>query len=142
MTKYEKLALVLFVAALAAPSLFAAAIDGTWILTRQNDKGEVKFDLKLKGEGSALTGTYGRRGARRNHPLQDGKVSEEGFSFSTTQRSKKGEFKMLWKGKVVGDEIQGEAGRGVRDINVELNAVPFFWLGNRAYEIRSVEEAR
>ena len=31
---------------------------------------------------------------------------------------------------------------GVRDINVELNAVPFFWLGNRAYEIRSVEEAR
>ena len=107
----KKLALVFLFAALAAPSLFAAAIDGTWIITRQNKKGDVKYELKLKAEEAALTGTYGRQGTRRSQPVSEGKVAAEGFSFSTTQKNKKGEFKMLWKGKVVEDEIQGEAGR-------------------------------
>ena len=107
----KRLALIFLVAALAVPTLFAAAIDGTWIITRQNKKGEVKFALKLKAEDSALSGTYGRQGARQTQPITDGKVDAEGFSFSTTQRNKKGEYKMLWRGKVAGDEIQGEAGR-------------------------------
>ena len=102
----------LFLAALLVVSdLAAAAIDGTWGITRNTNKGQVKFELKLKAEGSNLNGTYGRQGRRRTQKIQDGKNGPAGFSFTTAQNTKKGQFKMMWQGKVAGDEIQGQAGR-------------------------------
>jgi hypothetical protein len=96
---------------LAAASVWAAAIDGTWLITRSSDKGEIVFELKLKAEGSQLTGTYGRQGGRRTLQIADGKVDGDAFSFTTVQRSKKGENKLVWSGTVSGDELKGESKR-------------------------------
>ena len=102
---------LLLAALLAASSLVGAEIDGTWLITRNTSKGEVKYELKLRAEGSTLTGAYGRQGRRRIQQIQDGKIGPAGFSFTTAQNEKKDEFKMMWKGRVAGDEIQGQAGR-------------------------------
>ncbi len=101
----------------------AADVDGTWLLKRTTQKGEVELELelKLKADGDALTGTYGRKGARRANPISDGKIDGDEISFSTVQRTKKGESKILWKATISGSEMNGESGREGRRMR-ELTA--------------------
>ncbi len=89
----------------------AADIDGTWLIKRQTQKAEVEFELKLKEEAGKLSGTYGRKERRRSVEIQDGTVDGNTIQFSTIQRTKKGENKLLWKATVSGDEIKGDYGR-------------------------------
>ena len=98
-----------------SPLALAASVDGVWLISRKSGKGEeLEFELKLKADGANLTGAYGRKGARRTIPIQDGKVSGDAVSFTTVQKSKKGENKLVWKGTISGDELKGEMGRAGR----------------------------
>ena len=86
-------------------SLFAATIDGKW--TAELKKGEMT--LNLKSDGDKLNGTVKAR--KREVAIQDGKLAGEKFSFTTMQKAKNGEVKMIWSGSVKGDELTGTRGK-------------------------------
>jgi hypothetical protein len=95
---------------LSAATLLAANADGTWLITREGQKGTVELELKLKTDGDKLTGTYGRKGGGNAAEIQDGKVDGDNVSFAVMQRAKDAERKIVYKGKVEGDELKGESG--------------------------------
>jgi len=84
---------------LLAVCAFAADVTGTWKGSIETPNGARDVTLKLKSEGDKLTGTMsGRQGEVE---LQDPKMDGDNISFTMTR----GDFKMEYKGKVSGDQI-------------------------------------
>jgi hypothetical protein len=83
----------------------AADINGKWIAQvpgRDGQTRETTFNFRV--EENKLTGTVtGRQG---DNPISDGKISGEDFSFTVTANFGGNEVKLLYKGKIVGDEIK------------------------------------
>lgn len=83
----------------------AADINGKWIAQvpgRDGQTRETTFNFKV--EENKLTGTVtGRQG---DNPISDGKISGEDISFTVTANFGGNEVKLLYKGKIVGDEIK------------------------------------
>ena len=101
-----------------ALALFAGDPSGKWTWEMEGRDGQKRSQtLTLKAEGDKLTGTMpGRQGET---PIADGKVSGDDVSFSIT-RSMGGESrKLLYTGKIVGDELRltmkSEGGEFSRD---------------------------
>jgi hypothetical protein len=90
---------------LAAVAVFAADVDGKWVAQmpgRDGQTHEVTYNFKM--DGDQLTGTIS--GAHGDVPIADGKVDGDTISFAEVIKFNRNEFKILYKGKVAGDEIQ------------------------------------
>lgn len=117
----KRLVMVLLLSAAVAA---AAGIDGKWtseIAARVPRKGgkqgaaakPAQVTFNLKSEGGKVTGTMTAGGGKRARALeiQDGKIDGDSFSFTTVQKTKKGENKLTWRGSVKGDELTGTRSR-------------------------------
>ena len=99
---------------LIAASAFAG-IDGKWVAETKTGgkKGKeaktatMTFDFKTQGNQLQGSVSAGARKRARGAAIQDGKVEGDRFSFTTVQKSKKGEQKVRWEGAVQGDELRG-----------------------------------
>ena len=106
---------------LSTCSAFAAAIDGTWTAEMKVRGGKkaagqeriVQLRFNLKGDGDKATGTVtsGARKRAATMPVMDGRIEGNQFSFTTVQTTKKGEEKLVWRGTVSGDALQGTRSR-------------------------------
>jgi len=86
-------------------SAAAAGVDGKWtaqVPGRQGNTQETTFNLKA--DGDKLTGTVSSR--RGDVQISDGKVDGDNVSFVTVTEFNGNQIKILYKGKVSGDEIK------------------------------------
>lgn len=95
-----RLAVVCMTLAALAAIAFAADVNGKWTgqVPSRGETASATFVFKV--EGDKLTGTM--TGAQGETTLQEGKVSGDKISFSTTG----GNAKIMFTGTVAGDEIK------------------------------------
>jgi hypothetical protein len=95
---------VFFALAFVIPAA-AADIGGRWtaqVPGRDGQPRETTFNFKV--EGNKLTGTVsGRQG---DNPISDGKIDGDEISFTVALNIGGSSVKLLYKGKVSGDEIK------------------------------------
>jgi hypothetical protein len=99
---FARLAVTLFVSALIS---FAADVSGKYKTSFTSPDGQTREGtMTLKADGEKLTGTVsGRQG---DVEISEGKVSGDNVSFVVVRNFGGNEFKMNYKGKVMGDEIK------------------------------------
>jgi hypothetical protein len=90
----------------AAASVSAADIDGTWVGTL--GQSEVKFVLKADGE--KLTGTLDNAAQAGAVEIKEGKVKGSDVSFHVVRTLDNAEAKVQWTGKLAGDELKLQRG--------------------------------
>ena len=95
MTRLISLMILLF-----AGSLFAADVSGKWEGQVPARDGQVNATFVFKVDGDKITGTM--TGPQGEAPLQEGKVSGDKISFSTTG----GNAKILFEGTASGDQLK------------------------------------
>jgi hypothetical protein len=95
---------MLFVLGLGAPAL-AADATGTWKWSVERNGNVFESTLKLKQEGSTLTGTY--IGRQSESPIEDGKIVDDVVSFKVTREFNGNKFVIGYEGKLDGDTIKG-----------------------------------
>jgi hypothetical protein len=81
------------------------AVDGTYNIQFNSPGGKQTGKLTLAAADGSLGGTCVIGNATM--PLSDGKVSGDDVEFSYVQSTPVGKMKLVFKGKVVGDEISG-----------------------------------
>ena len=113
----------LSIVALVCASAFAvsaASIDGKWVFQAKAKPGKkggaertVTTTFNLKSNGNELTGTVmtdaGKRG--RTADITAGTIDGDRFTFTSVQRTRKGETKIRWSGTVEGDQLKGSRAR-------------------------------
>lgn len=92
-------------ATLLTVSAFAADVSGKWTGEMQGRNGSRPVTLELKADGSNLTGSMSGAQGRQNE-IKDGKVDGDNVSFVVVNNFNGNEMKMLYKGKVAGDELK------------------------------------
>ena len=85
-------------------SALAADVAGKWIAESQGRNGPTQTTFNFTVSGSALTGTVSGRGG--DTEITDGKIEGDDISFTVVRKMGEMEMKMLYKGKVAGDEIK------------------------------------
>ena len=91
---------------LAAISVaWASDLNGKWVAQVQGQNGQTReTTFNFKVEGSKLTGTVsGRQG---DNPISDGTVKGDDVSFTVVANFNGNEIKLLYKGKVSGDDLK------------------------------------
>jgi hypothetical protein len=111
--------LILFL--MTASLAWGSAIDGAWTAEMKMKGGkkagaqerivQVKFNLKSEGDKATGTVMSGARKRSSTAQIVDGKIEGNRFSFTTVQTTKKGEQKLVWRGTVEGDTLQGTRSR-------------------------------
>lgn len=99
---------------LITTALFAGTVDGRWSFeSKAAGKGKragqtVTTFLDLKTNGETLTGHLSSNAGKRARTIDvaDGKVQGDNISFTTTQKGKNGERKMMWSGVLDGDQLK------------------------------------
>lgn len=83
----------------------AANVDGKWVAQVAGQGGQTReVTFNFKAEGSKLTGTVsGRQG---DIPISDGTVKGDDISFTQTFEAQGNTIKVIYTGKVSGDEIK------------------------------------
>lgn len=100
--------IVVFATVLVLASLalaWAADVNGKWVAQvpgRQGGTQENTFTFKAEGE--KLTGTV--TGPRGEAPIADGMIKGDDISFTQTFEMQGNSIKVIYKGKVSGDEIK------------------------------------
>ena len=89
-------------ALVAAASVSAAEIDGTW--TGMLGQSEVKFVLKADGE--KLTGTLDNAAQAGAVEIKEGKIKNGEVSFHVVRNLDNAETKVQWTGKLAGEELK------------------------------------
>lgn len=103
-----KIRMMLFLAAFLLAGLtvvWAADVNGKWVAQvpgRGGQTRETTFTFKV--EGAKLTGTVS--GMQGDQPISDGKISGDDISFVVVANFQGNEIRLLYKGKVAGDEIK------------------------------------
>ncbi len=82
-------------------SAWAADVAGKWTLQAQG----ADITLNFKVDGTTLTGTVDNSQAGPTE-IKDGKVEGDDVSFHVVRKMGETEMKIIWKGKVSGDEIK------------------------------------
>ena len=100
---------------LIAFAAYAADVTGTWKGSFEAPNGEREVVLKLKANGSKLTGTMTISPSLEGE-LEDGKIEGDKVSFIFVS----GDREMECKGKVSGKEITLEMLRGQRNVPMTL----------------------
>ena len=90
---------------LAAVAVFAADATGKWVAQVPGRNGQMReVTFNLKASGSALEGTVsGRQG---DVQISDGKIDGDNLSFSQVMEFNGNSVKLIYKGKISGDEIK------------------------------------
>ena len=116
----KRLLLLTFAALLLAGAAAAADIDGKWVAefqqparTQGGEARTVQVILDLKAAGGELQGSVSIAGRRRapEMPIQNGRIEGNRFSFTTVQKTQKGENRVEWKGAVEDGQLKGTRGR-------------------------------
>lgn len=109
-------------AALAIAGLvFAADVTGKWTGQVPGRDGQTREQtFTLKAEGEKLTGTVSS--PMGDAPISDGVVKGDELSFSVKVSFNGNEMKMLYKGKLAGDEIQFKRNREGSERGQEFSA--------------------
>jgi hypothetical protein len=97
---------LLVVLGLGTPAL-AADPTGTWKWTVERNGQTIESTLKLKLEGSSLTGVY--VGRQNETPIEEGKFEGDTVSFKVTREFNGNKFVIAYEGKLSGDTIKGTA---------------------------------
>ena len=92
-------------ATLLTVSAFAADVSGKWTGEMQGRNGSRPVTLELKADGSNLTGSMSGAQGRQSE-IKDGKVDGDNVSFVVVNNFNGNEMKMMYKGKVAGDELK------------------------------------
>ena len=87
-----------------AATVWAANIAGKW--TAQAQGSDITMDFKV--EGTTLTGTLENSQMPGAVEIKDGKIDGDNISFTIVRKMGETEMKILWKGKIAGDEIKFE----------------------------------
>ena len=87
---------------------WAADLTGKWIarVPGMQGQGDTDVTLVFRVEGDKLTGTLNNPLMPGEVAIDEGKVSGEDVSFSLKRKIGETEMKVIWKGKVSGDEIK------------------------------------
>jgi hypothetical protein len=113
------LTLIASLLAVFAICALAADVTGTWKGSMETPQGTRETTLNLKADGNTLTGTItGRQGEIQ---IQDGKVKGDNISFNVVRNFNGNEFKMEYKGKLKGDELNLDVSAGERSFKLTLN---------------------
>jgi hypothetical protein len=97
--------LVCALLALFTVSCSKGGINGKWIAEMQGRDGQTRqTTFNFKAEGNKLTGTVSGRGG--DQPISDGEINGDDISFTVTANFRGNEMKMLYKGKLAGNEIK------------------------------------
>ena len=84
---------------------FAGDITGKWVAQVPGREGQTReTTFNFKAEGAKLTGTVS--GMQGDNPISDGKIAGDDISFTVVANFGGNEVKMLYKGKVAGEEIK------------------------------------
>lgn len=88
-------------------SLAALAADasGTWKASVETPNGTMENTFTLKVEGDKLTGTI-TMGQMGEAPISEGKVDGDNIAFAVVRERDGNQFKIIYKGKVSGDEMK------------------------------------
>jgi len=86
-------------------SAWAADVSGKWIVKAPANQGDVEITLNFKVEGTSLTGTVDNPQAGPAD-IKDGSVNGDAISFHVVRKIGDNEMKVVWKGKIAGDEIR------------------------------------
>ena len=98
--------------------LCAADISGKWAGQFDSQVGPQKYTFEFKVSGTTLTGTaiseIGEAGsaAKASTPITEGKINGDEITFVENLNYQGMELRMVYKGKVSGDEIQMERVEG------------------------------
>jgi hypothetical protein len=97
-------AVVLF----ALTSAWAADVTGKWIAHAPGGQGQGDSEITLvfKVDGNSLTGTLNNSLMPGDVSINEGKVNGDDISFSLMRKFGESEMKVVWKGKISGDEIK------------------------------------
>ncbi len=101
----SKLLLAAASSLLLAVTALAADVSGKWTAESQGRDGQTRtttFNFKVEGE--ALSGTIS--GMQGETPISDGTVKGEDLAFNVVMNFNGNEMKMMYKGKIAGDEIK------------------------------------
>lgn len=89
----------------AAMTLLAADVSGKWVAQAPGRDGQTReVTFNLKADGDKLTGTVSSPMGDRE--ISDGKVNGDEVSFSVAMEFNGQAVKVLYKGKVAGDEMK------------------------------------
>lgn len=91
---------------MAVPAL-AADVTGTWKWSVERNGQTFESTLKLKQEGTKLTGTISGRNNTETE-ITDGKVDGDDVSFKVTREFNGNKFVQTYKGKASADAIKGK----------------------------------
>jgi hypothetical protein len=89
----------------AITAALAANVDGKWVAQVTGPGGQTReVTFNFKAEGEKLTGTVsGRQG---DAPISDGTIKGDDISFTQTFEAQGNSIKVIYTGKVSGDEIK------------------------------------
>ncbi len=93
---------VVFLAMMA--SAWAADVTGKWVAQVPGRQGTSENTFNFKVEGTNLSGTVTTQ--QGETAISEGRVSGDEISFVVVRKMGENEMKILWKGKVAGDEIK------------------------------------
>jgi hypothetical protein len=109
--KNARLLAIAFAVACVCPAARAATkladATGTWKWTVEFNGNSFEQSLKLKQEGTKLTGVHIGRNDMET-PIEDGKVENDEISFTLTRTFNDNKFVQKYKGKIDGDTIKGK----------------------------------
>ena len=112
---------VLFLLLLTAAAALAADVNGKWVAQMPGRGGETReVTMNFKADGSALTGTIA--GPRGEVQISDGKIDGDDISFAQVLEFNGNQVKLLFTGKVSGDEIKFTRQREGGDRKQEFTA--------------------
>jgi hypothetical protein len=90
---------------LTLAAVFAADVTGKWTAQVPGRDGQpMEMVFNLKAAGAELTGTV--VSPRGEQQIAEGKIDGDSISFSTTLEFGGNTMKLIYKGKVAGDEIK------------------------------------
>ena len=87
-------------------SAWGADVAGKWIAQAPAGQGTSEITLIFKVDGTGLTGTLDNSQMPGAIEIKDGKLQDNDISFHVLRTFGENEMKVLWKGKVSGDEIR------------------------------------
>ena len=109
MKRFGKLMMALGLAVLCSMPVAAADIDGTWILERETQAGNIqKWVVDFQSQGETLTGNLRVDGTENQWDILDGKLTGNDFSFAILFKRRDGaEARILLVGTVAGQQLSG-----------------------------------
>jgi hypothetical protein len=120
--KISRITSVILFLLLAAVAVFAADVNGKWVAQVPGRGGETReATFTFKADGNQLTGSVTT--PRGDVPISDGKVEGDDISFAQVMEFNGNQVKLLYKGKVAGNEIkftrQREGGERVAEFTAK-----------------------